>query len=80
MPGTICETFRHPENGGDQLHNVAYFIDDKGEVLGRYQKKNLWYSMSSHLMTKISPFVCLQDRIAEPSSFLRDEGIQNGLT
>lgn len=44
VPGTIVQTYKHRELEEDQLHNVAYFIDNKGEVLGRYQKKNLWYS------------------------------------
>ena len=43
VPGTIVKTFQDTVTGEDQLHNVAYFIDDQGEVLGRYQKKNLWY-------------------------------------
>ena len=44
VPGTIVE--RHQNNGEakDQLINRAYFIDNQGEVLGSYQKKNLWYS------------------------------------
>ena len=44
VPGTIVE--RHPEVAGteeDRLINVAYFIDNHGEILGQYQKKNLWY-------------------------------------
>ncbi len=43
VPGTIVE--RHcdeEEMGGDKLLNVAYFIGNRGEILGRYQKKNLW--------------------------------------
>lgn len=42
VPGTIVE--RHPDEktGDHKLVNVAYFIDNKGEILGRYQKKNLW--------------------------------------
>ena len=46
VPGTIVEAHVGAETGEDQLHNVAYFIDDKGVILGRYQKKNLWYSLS----------------------------------
>lgn len=43
VPGTIVE--RHPdaETEDEILINVAYFIDNHGEILGRYQKKNLWY-------------------------------------
>lgn len=44
MPGTVVEAHVEAETVEDQLHNVAYFIDDKGKILGRYQKKNLWYS------------------------------------
>ena len=44
VPGTIVE--RHKEAGSekDKLINVAYFIGNDGEILGSYQKKNLWYS------------------------------------
>lgn len=42
VPGTIVE--RHQEAGEEgKLINVAYFIDNHGEILGQYQKKNLWY-------------------------------------
>lgn len=55
VPGTIVE--RHWEDEDEQgdgagkkegqrkwrLENVAYFIDDKGVVVGKYVKKNLWY-------------------------------------
>lgn len=40
VPGTIVE--RHWEEGEGKLLNVAYFIDNKGEILGKYVKKNLW--------------------------------------
>lgn len=42
VPGTIIEKHENPETKEEQLLNVAYFIDNKGEILGRYQKKNLW--------------------------------------
>lgn len=42
VPGTIVERHQDEETGEDKLINVAYFIDNKGEILGRYQKKNLW--------------------------------------
>ena len=42
VPGTIVERHQGGEDEVDRLLNVAYFIDDKGEVLGKYQKKNLW--------------------------------------
>lgn len=44
VPGTIVEYHRDARTDEEKLINVAYFIDDRGEVLGRYQKKNLWYS------------------------------------
>lgn len=42
VPGTIVE--RHHDNAKEEdiLQNIAYFIDNHGEILGRYQKKNLW--------------------------------------
>lgn len=42
VPGTIVERHQDEEGGGHKLLNVAYFIDNKGEILTRYQKKNLW--------------------------------------
>lgn len=33
------------------LHNIAYFISSDGEVLGRYQKKNLWHPERRHLVS-----------------------------
>ncbi|KAL3421975.1 Nitrilase [Phlyctema vagabunda] len=43
VPGTIVE--KHDA----QLLNVAYFISDAGEILGTYQKKNLWHPEREHL-------------------------------
>lgn len=43
VPGTIVE--QH----GDELHNVVYFISNTGEILGQYQKKNLWHPERPHL-------------------------------
>jgi len=43
IPGTIVE--KH----GDDLINVAYFIDKRGKILGQYQKKNLWHPERPHL-------------------------------
>lgn len=43
VPGTIVERHQNAEKVEDKLINVAYFIDNRGEVLGSYQKKNLWY-------------------------------------
>ncbi|KAI0891810.1 putative hydrolase, carbon-nitrogen family [Annulohypoxylon nitens] len=45
VPGTIIEL------QGDSLHNIAYFIGSDGEVLGRYQKKNLWHPERRHLVS-----------------------------
>jgi predicted amidohydrolase len=45
VPGTLLE--RH----GEALHNVAYFISSTGEILGRYQKKNLWHPERRHLVS-----------------------------
>jgi len=45
VPGTIVERHEDAEKDEDKLINVAYFIDNKGEVLGSYQKKNLWYAI-----------------------------------
>lgn len=42
VPGTIVERHQDEETGGHVLLNVAYFIDGEGEILGQYQKKNLW--------------------------------------
>lgn len=39
------ERHEDAEKDEDKLINVAYFIDNKGEVLGSYQKKNLWYAI-----------------------------------
>ena len=43
VPGAIVERHEVPDGNEHVLINVAYFIDNKGEILGRYQKKNLWY-------------------------------------
>ena len=42
VPGTIIERHEDSETKEQKLLNVAYFIDNEGEILGRYQKKNLW--------------------------------------
>ena len=65
MPGTIVE--KHPSEGclsdcpdcplnGQQspvYRNVAYFIDNDGQILGTYQKKNLWHSERDHLTSVV---------------------------
>lgn len=43
VPGTIVEYHKDANTDEEKLVNVAYFISNDGEVLGRYQKKNLWY-------------------------------------
>ncbi len=43
VPGTIVERHQDAKTEEDRLINVAYFIGNDGEILGRYQKKNLWY-------------------------------------
>ncbi|KAH9907184.1 putative hydrolase, carbon-nitrogen family [Xylariomycetidae sp. FL2044] len=45
VPGTIVESH------GDSLLNIAYFISSDGEILGRYQKKNLWHPERHHLVS-----------------------------
>ncbi|KAI9673424.1 MAG: hypothetical protein M1817_002886 [Caeruleum heppii] len=53
VPGTIVERVASPkadrEEDEVQLVNVAYFIDDKGSLSGRYEKKNLWHPERPHL-------------------------------
>ncbi|KAL9004754.1 MAG: hypothetical protein Q9188_002438 [Gyalolechia gomerana] len=49
VPGTIVERHEDVETKEWKLVNVAYFIDNQGEVLGRYQKKNLWHPERPHL-------------------------------
>ncbi len=45
VPGTIVEALRDDDTGEEKLVNVSYFISHEGKVLGRYEKKNLWYSL-----------------------------------
>jgi len=58
VPGTIVEVRSHvakdaspreerigalnSDTADNNYENIAYFIDDKGEILGTYVKKNLW--------------------------------------
>ncbi|KAL9100654.1 MAG: hypothetical protein Q9163_004002 [Psora crenata] len=51
VPGTIVELHNDEATGEEKLLNVAYFIDNKGDVLGRYQKKNLWHPEREHLQS-----------------------------
>lgn len=48
VPGTIVETHQDGPNGQKKLINVAYFIGNDGQILGSYQKKNLWYFWPRH--------------------------------
>ena len=45
VPGTIVQRLPGVGNDVDKLINVAYFIDNNGDILGDYQKKNLWYRL-----------------------------------
>ncbi|KAL8767714.1 MAG: hypothetical protein Q9194_005912 [Teloschistes cf. exilis] len=49
VPGTIVERHEDAETKEPILSNVAYFIDNNGEILGQYQKKNLWHPERPHL-------------------------------
>ncbi|KAK7544749.1 carbon-nitrogen hydrolase [Phyllosticta citribraziliensis] len=49
VPGTIVERHRDAVKEEDKLLNVAYFIDHRGEILGKYVKKNLWGPEREHL-------------------------------
>jgi predicted amidohydrolase len=41
-PGTIVKRVRDTAGGDWKLFNVAYFLDENGNILGEYTKKNLW--------------------------------------
>ncbi|KAL8906328.1 MAG: hypothetical protein Q9207_002103 [Kuettlingeria erythrocarpa] len=57
VPGTIVERHQDEEDAGAyNLLNVAYFIGNKGEILGRYQKKNLWWRHPSRTLTDCSEY------------------------
>jgi predicted amidohydrolase len=43
VPGSFAELHLDEETKEEILVNVAYFIDNQGEVVGRYEKKNLWH-------------------------------------
>ena len=47
VPGTIVQHMPGEQEEDDDLFNMAYFIDNQGEILGNYQKKNLWYNSVS---------------------------------
>lgn len=44
VPGTIVELHEEAGEMDDKLINAAYFIGNDGQILGRYEKKNLWVS------------------------------------
>lgn len=63
VPGTIIELHTdtsldktgveegEENDAGERLLNVAYFIDNKGDIVGRYVKKNLWGSIERGHLT-----------------------------
>ncbi|KAG8530009.1 uncharacterized protein KY384_005491 [Bacidia gigantensis] len=51
VPGTIVELHKDEVTGEETLQNVAYFIDNGGKILSRYQKKNLWHPERKHLVS-----------------------------
>ena len=56
VPGTIVEASKDEETGKGKLLNVCYFISHDGQILGRYEKKNLWYL----------PFSCHNSILSRP--------------
>ncbi|TEA11943.1 Nitrilase [Colletotrichum sidae] len=49
VPGTIIEPEGGDGNDERDLLNAAYFIGPDGQILGRYEKKNLWHNERPHL-------------------------------
>jgi len=49
VPGTIVERHKDANSNEEKLLNVAYFIGESGEILGKYVKKNLWHPEREHL-------------------------------
>ncbi|KAF2398271.1 carbon-nitrogen hydrolase [Trichodelitschia bisporula] len=49
VPGTIIRRVKNAETGVSRLLNIAYFIDNHGQVIGEYVKKNLWHPERDHL-------------------------------
>jgi hypothetical protein len=66
VPGTIVE--RHEEETSEefQLMNVAYFIGNKGEIIGKYVKKNLWYVTSISFLSSNSTCCFIKKLITMP--------------
>lgn len=50
VPGTIVE-LHDAGTENERLLNVAYFIDNTGEILGKYVKKNLWGPIERNHLT-----------------------------
>lgn len=42
VPGTIVERHTSVKSEEEKLLNVAYFIGQDGDIIGKYVKKNLW--------------------------------------
>ncbi|KAI9793069.1 MAG: hypothetical protein M1816_000967 [Peltula sp. TS41687] len=62
VPGTLM--VQGDDKDEDKLANVAHFIDQRGEILGRYQKKNLWHPERPHLSSSgYSPHEVIQTSI-----------------
>ncbi|KAG0147466.1 hypothetical protein CROQUDRAFT_656027 [Cronartium quercuum f. sp. fusiforme G11] len=36
-------------SGSERLYNTAYYVNKKGEIIGRYRKKNLWHPERDYL-------------------------------
>ncbi|KAL9598331.1 MAG: hypothetical protein Q9219_004559 [cf. Caloplaca sp. 3 TL-2023] len=53
VPGTIVERHVDAETEEQRLLNAAYFIGNDGEILGRYQKKNLWHPERPYLTSSM---------------------------
>ncbi|KAK8111382.1 nitrilase [Apiospora kogelbergensis] len=55
VPGTIVEARSDDDTStsseGPSMLNVAYFVSSSGDVVGRYQKKNLWHPERHHLVS-----------------------------
>ena len=60
VPGTIVELHRDAADEDDRLINVAYFIGSEGQVLGRYEKKNLWVGRNRLYFQHFQCIQCLR--------------------
>lgn len=76
VPGTICEVHAVEASSsteGLEVRNMAYFLEaGTGNVLGTYQKKNLWHTERPHLTPSagLTPHVAF-DAPGLPASTLR---------